>query len=312
MRRTIVASLAISATVLLAQPAGAGTMTYLALGDSLAFGETTFTQNPSNGDRGYVADYANFLATQNGGVAPNVVSLGIDGETTSSFLTGTGRVISIAGMTDQQLAAWNTNYTNPAVSQNQMMQQEILSAQAAGNPVGVVTISLGANDLFKLAADPTFLAATPAVQQQMLAATLNQVGSTYAVMLAEIHALDPTAKVYAVGEYNPFPATPSNPLNAFAATAIQGLNASIQSVAGKWGATYVDTYTPFVGNEAQYTYMTVVPGDVHPNALGYSVIAQQLINATPAPEPSTLAVLGLGFAALAATARHRALRNRAA
>ena len=312
MRRTIVASLAISAPLLLARPAGAGTMTYLALGDSLAFGETTFTQNPSNGDRGYVGDYANALATLDGGVRPNVVSLGIDGETSSSFLTGSNRVVSIAGMTDQQLAAWNTNYANPATTQNQMMQQEILSAQAAGNPVGVVTISLGANDLFKLAADPTFQSATPAVQQQMLATTLNQIGSTYAVVLAEIHALDPTAKVFAVGEYNPFPATPSNPLNAFAATAIQGLNATIQSVAGSWGATYVDTYNPFLGHEAQYTYMTVVSGDVHPNAQGYSVIAAQLVGATPAPEPSTVAILGLGIAALAATARRRAARHRAA
>jgi len=311
MRRTIVAWLAILASVMMAQPARAGTMTYLALGDSVAFGETTFTQNPSNGDRGYVADYANYLASQNGGVAPNVVNLGIDGETTTSFLTGTGRVISIPGMTDQQLAAWNTNYTNPAIPQNAMMIQEIVAAKAAGNPVGVVTISLGANNLFELAANPAFLNGTPAVQQQMLAATLNQIGSTYAVLLAEIHALDPGAKISAVGEYNPFPANPNNPLNAIAGPAIAGLNATIQSVAGTWGATYVDTYTPFVGHEAQYTYLSATSDNVHPNALGYSVIANSIEQAS-VPEPSTLAVMGLGFAALALTARRRALRNRAA
>ena len=83
-------------------------------------------------------------------------------------------------------------------------------------------------------------------------------------------------------------------------------------MAGQWGAKYVDVYTPFVGHEAAYTYMTVVPGDVHPNALGYSVIAAQLAGATPAPEPSTLAVMGLGIVALAATARGRARRARAA
>ena len=313
MRRTRWASLAILATLALAlaQPARAGTMTYLALGDSVAFGETTFTQNPSNGDRGYVADYANYLTSQNGGVSPNVVNLGIDGETTTSFLTGSGRVISIPGMTDQQLAAWNTNYTDPTVSQNMMMQQEITSAKAAGNDVGVITISLGANDLFKLAANPAFTSATPAVQAQMLASTLNQIGSTYAVLLAEIHSLDPTAKVYALGEYNPFPATPTNPLNAIAGPAIQGLNATIASVAKTWGAQYVDVYTPFVGNEANYTYMNVVPGDVHPNALGYAVIASR-IDGVPVPEPSTFAVMGFGFVALIATARRRARRDRAA
>jgi lysophospholipase L1-like esterase len=311
MRRTIVASLAILASVMMAQPARAGTMTYLALGDSVAFGETDFTQNPSNGDRGYVADYAAFLATQNGGVTPNVVNLGIDGETTTSFLTGSGRVISIPGMTDQQLAAWNTNYTNPTTPQNQMMIQEIASAKAAGNPVGVVTVSLGANDLFQLAANPAFLNGTPAEQEAMLKSTLNQVGSIYTALLAEIHGLDPTAKVYAVGEYNPFPANPNNPLNAFAAQAIMGLNATIQSVAGSLGATYVDTYTPFVGHEAQYTYMSPTSDNVHPNTLGYSVIANQIIAAT-VPEPSTFAVMGLGFTALAVTARRRARRARAA
>lgn len=311
MRRTIVASVAILATASLASPAQAGVMTYLAIGDSVTFGETDFTHNPSNGDRGYVSDYASYLAAQNGGVAPNVVNLAIDGETTSSFLTGSGRVISIPGMTDQQVAAWNTNYTNPAISQNQMMIQAIEAAKAAGNDVGVVTVTLGANNLFQLAANPNFLTATPAVQQQMLATTLNQIGSAYAVILAEVHSLDPGAKVYAVGEYNPFPATPSNPLNAIAGPAIQGLNATIQSVAGSWGATYVDTYTPFVGHEAQYTYMNVIPGDVHPNALGYSVIANAIEQAS-VPEPSTFAVMALGFVALAAAGRRRARLARAA
>src|SRR5512142_2369178 len=36
------------------QPAVAGHQTYIALGDSLAFGEYRFQDNPSNGDRGYV------------------------------------------------------------------------------------------------------------------------------------------------------------------------------------------------------------------------------------------------------------------
>ena len=104
----------------------------------------------------------------NSGARPAVVNLGIDGETSNSFLTGTGRNISIPGMTDQQLAAWNTNYTNPAETQNQMMQSAITSAASSGHPVGLVTVSLGANDLFLLAASPAFQSATPAVQQQML------------------------------------------------------------------------------------------------------------------------------------------------
>src|SRR6188768_4089476 len=61
---------------------------YLAVGDSSAFGETNRTQNPSNGDRGYVAPFADFLAGQNGGVRPTVINTAINGETTTSFFSG--------------------------------------------------------------------------------------------------------------------------------------------------------------------------------------------------------------------------------
>jgi lysophospholipase L1-like esterase len=310
MRRTFVASLAILATMISAQPARAGSMTYLSIGDSVAFGETNFTQNPSNGDRGFVADYANFLATQNGGVRPNVVNTAIDGETSLSFLTGSNRVIPTLNTpqqaSDQTVAASNTNYTaNPAITQNAMFQQAIASAKASGNDVGVVTVSLGASDLFQLAASSAFQNASPTSQQAQLAQTLSNIGNSYAIILAEVHSLLPNAKVFALGEYNPFPANPSNPLNAIAGPAIQGLNATIQSIASTWGAKYVDTYTPFVGHEAAYTNMSPTSNNVLPNALGYSVIAAQI---EAVPEPSTLAVMGLGFAALAATVRHR--RNR--
>jgi lysophospholipase L1-like esterase len=302
----LVASLAILATSMLARPAQAGPMTYLSIGDSIAFGETTFANNPSNGDRGFVADYAKYLAGQDGGVKPAVFNTAIDGETSSSFFTSSNRILSVPGTTDASVAAWNTHYaSNPAVSQNDKVLTELAAAKAAGKDVGVVTISLGANDLFKLAASPAFQTASPAGQQAMLLQTVNNVGNADAVILAEIHALAPNAKVYMLGEYNPFPADPSNPLNAIAGPAIQALNATIQGMSKSWGAQYVDTYTPFVGNESAYTYMNVIPGDVHPNAVGYSVIAGQI---EAVPEPSTLAIMGLGFAALAVAARRRKAR----
>jgi lysophospholipase L1-like esterase len=303
MRSTFLASLGLISVLISAQPSRAGTMTYLAVGDSVAFGETTFANNPSNGDRGYVADYANYLASKNSSVRPIVVNTAIDGETSSSFFTASGRVLSIPGTTDQTVAAWNTNYTaNPSTSQNIMMEHAILSAKTAGNPVGVVSVSLGANDLFTLAASPAFQNASPASQQAQLAQTLTTIAGNYATVLGEIHALAPNAKVFTMGEYNPFPGQPGNPLSAIAGPAIKGLNATIEALSAKFGTQYVDTYTPFVGHESAYTYIAALPGDVHPNALGYSVIASQI---EAVPEPSTIAVMGLGFIGLAATVRRR-------
>ncbi len=229
----------------------AGVMTYLALGDSVAFGETDFTQNPSNGDRGYVADYANYLASRTAGPARPSSTSAIDGETTSSFLTGTGRVISIPGMTDQQLAAWNTNYTNPATSQNTMMHQAIASAKSAGQHVGVVTISLGANDLFKLAADPTFLSAPPA--DPAGDARLDPDPDRQHLRGAPGRDPCPGAQRQGLrhGRVQPVPRQPEQPAQRHRRAGDPGAQRHHPScVAGKWGATYVDTYTPFVGHEA--------------------------------------------------------------
>ena len=269
MRRMMVAALAVTATMSLARPASAGSMTYISLGDSVAFGETTFQNNPSAGDRGYAKFYDQYLASQNGGTAPKLINLAIDGETSTSFTSASGQVPPTSGISDQMLATWNTHYANtPTESQNIKFLQAVGNQLAQGNTISNITVSLGANDLFTLANSPGFLTLSPAAQQQQLAAALGTFATNYTNLLGEIHALVPDAKVSLLGEYNPFPATPNSPYAPFAAPAIQALNAVIKNLAAQSGSSYVDTYTPFVGNESTLTYITKIPGDVHTQRRG--------------------------------------------
>jgi lysophospholipase L1-like esterase len=282
--------------------ARADKLTYLSIGDSVGFGETNFTQDPSNGDRGYVSLYANYLATQNGGVRPNVVNIAVDGDSSNSFFTGKGRVPPSAGFTDTSLAALNTNYqSDPTQSQVAKLIDTIQQAKTGGQTISNVTVSLGSNDLFALALTPGFLTETPAHQQADLTKALGAFQADYTKLMSLLKTLLPDAKVSVLGTYNPFPGAPTSPFAPFAAPAIQALNQIIAGEAKAFGASYVDTASAFVGKESAYTFITQ-GGNVHPNDLGYQAIASQI---EAVPEPTTLAMFGAGFVALATLHRRR-------
>jgi len=324
MRPTLfAASLLCSAA--LATPAAA--YTYVALGDSITFGETDLRYVPSDGIRGYVDDFAAVLAARNG-AAPTVYNLAIDGETSSSFFSGFGRTPPVNGRGDLPLALQNTNYSGPVpLSQYATLQQRAEQVAAAGDRIGAVSISLGFNELAALASLP------PDTAQQLIAPTLDRYRASYSAVLASVRALAPTADLYVLNYYNPFPgddnATPNPASPIFAAGGPQ-LNGIIRDLAGQYGGFYVDTFAPFVGRERELTFIdevgngdTTPPpysafdqglapiGNVHANETGYAVIAGRLAaaNAAAVPEPATWAVMVLGFA-MAGNAMRRRTRVR--
>ncbi len=292
----------------------------LALGDSLTRGETDLQYIPSySTNAGYVGLVANSLAAQNGGVTPTVINLAIDGETSSSFTTGVNRVAPVTGRGDVPLAMENLNYNpNALVTQSQLFQTTVATQQALGNTISTITMTLGTNDLFALANMAGF---TPgSATDPMVTAALATYRTNESAILANIRSLLPNAKIDLIGTYNPFPADPTNTFGPLAAAAGPQFNSVLQSLASQYGATYVNVAPLFVGHEAQYTYEGVLPqgssvsglyggtlplGDVHPNALGYSVIANAVISANAVPEPASLIMVSLGLIAAAGCTRLR-------
>ena len=172
----------------------------------------------------------------------------------------------------------NQNYTDTTTSQNSMMLSTIANAQKSGDPINTVSVQLGANDLFAATATPGFFSMTAAQQTGLVEQAIETAATNVASILKEIKADLPNANVLVMGYYNPYAAVPSNPLSAVAAPAVQGLDAGLKAVADAIGDRYVDTYTPFLGNEAQYTYIASsgTQYNVHPNDQGYQVIANQM------------------------------------
>ena len=303
----LAAALTVSAALLTASlPAQAAPIQdYFALGDSVAFGETDFTHNPSNGDRGYVKHYDQFLGTLNGGVNPKVVNLAVDGETTSTFFGGGGTGDGTPGNPGYSL---NTNYPAAATNQNALMLEKLSNRIAAGHVINTVSVQLGANDLFAVLNTPGFSALTPAQQQAQVFAALGTIQNNLTTLLSEVHSIAPHAHLVMNGYYDPYAAFPNSPVEKLSGVAIPALNSVISGEAAAFGGTYVDLSAAFAGHELALTL--IGQGNVHPNKDGYQVIASQM-DAAAVPEPSSLLVLGAGLSGWYALRRRRTLRRAA-
>jgi lysophospholipase L1-like esterase len=271
-RRSVLAGLLLlgltSLSPVVARGQGSG-RTYIALGDSLAFGVTNIVP-VSYGDQGYVKPYADWLATRHDGVRPRVINLAISGETSDSFLTGV-------------LPPWwgrdilkNLNYTSPTQIQFDKFLEAVAAEKAAGREVEVVSFANGANDLQALLVSPAFNA-PGADQKALIDQTLESIFNNYITFLTRLRDELPRARLLLLNYYNPFEVlAPGDPINQIFTYAAGVHSAFVKRLARHYNGRFVDIYTPFVGHAAEYTY--VLEGNEHPNDLGYSVIAKQMID----------------------------------
>jgi lysophospholipase L1-like esterase len=251
--------------------------TYLALGDSVAFGQTDVLP-VSSGDQGYVKPFADYLADQRDGKRPKVINLGVPGETSDSFFTA-----------EPPRESWirdvlaNTNYSSETETQFGKLVGAIADEKAAGHRITHVSLALGGNDFFALLGSPEFNEAgadhATLIQQMLLNVQVH-----YAQILTYLRSELPKAKLLLLTYYNPFTVFgPTHFLNQLTAVALQGHSQIVVGMAKAFKGRPVDVNSAFVAHETVYTNILGVfvgmPLDVafHPTDAGYAVIAQKMI-----------------------------------
>jgi lysophospholipase L1-like esterase len=266
--------------------------TYLALGDSLAFGysQAKFNslypnENPAAYNTGYVDDFGKVLKL----VHPRlqVVNDGCPGETTDSLINGP--------------CAYQFSFPlhHPYVGGPSSSQLSDALAYISAHPgtINPITIDIGANDALGLIEktcnfEPACIAAgAPAV--------FAHVGANLGQILSGLRTAAPHAEMIVLGLYNPFGSRipGGNELTA-------ALNQVMAGVATSVGARFANPLPIFNPPGALeqpticlLTNMCTPLVDIHPTDLGYAALAglvlQQYVLGLPALQRSPLLERGL-------------------
>lgn len=231
---------------------------YLALGDSVTFGVGV----PQPQRNGYPARVVDRLAGAGSTIGEARV-LAVPGETATGFLEN--RIDDVEAAIDE-----------------------------LGPRVELVTIGLGANELLRIRRHPACVEdrASPECQgiaaaaAEEAAAALDEVVARLQVAL---DAADAEPTVLLLAYYNPDvePIAVATIVGADGVVACDpadpapGLNDRIACVAERREVGLVNLYAAFLGREDELT--GIGRGDVHPNAEGYRVIAEAILDALPTP-----------------------------
>jgi lysophospholipase L1-like esterase len=251
-------------------------LSYLALGDSLAFGysEAKFDglypeENPADYDTGYVDDFAHVLKLRNPSL--QVINDGCPGETTESF---------IAGPCAYQLS-FPLHHPYAGGPDSSQLSDALAYLQANPGRVNPITIDIGANDALGVIEDTCKLEA--ACIAEHAPALFTHIATNLGVILGDLRDAAPHATIVVLGLYNPFGSaiTGGNELTA-------ELNTTMEHVASGVGARFADPLPVFNPPGALeqpticlLTNMCTPLVDIHPTDLGYAALAGLVLKQYP-------------------------------
>jgi len=289
------AILAVVGALTLAPAAGAARVggTYLALGDSLAYGyhaaqfrEEFPNVKPETFDAGYVDDFGALLKLANPRL--NIINDGCPGETTESLINGSGLPGFCAG------GPHGTPFPYAFLHHPYTKSSQLADALAIlhENPnVSPITLDIGANDLLQFVASQCGFPATDTCTEAQFAGEFEHVAFNVVNILSQLRAAAPNAQIVLVGLYNPYPDFPAEGSNRITIGLDKALEAAASKVPGTSFANPLPLFNPstvFGGSEAKddttiCAFTAMCPGgsfnptspeaDIHPTKLGYQVMA---------------------------------------
>jgi lysophospholipase L1-like esterase len=293
-----VAVLAAFGTLAFAPAAGAKGVgnTYLAIGDSLAYGyhAAQFQEElkakgfveAANFNDGYVDDFGAALKLLNPKL--QIVNDGCPGETTETMIhgSGVGPEFCAGGPTGSPFPKAFLHHPYPGTQ----LEDALAIAKQPG--VGTITLDIGANDILQFLGAtcgfPVTFTCTPA----QVEAEIGHVTANVGFILAQLRAAAPKAKIIFVSQYNPYP-TVLKPEGTGDAT-VEALNAALKAVAATDGVSFANTarVINFSGTHGGpesgdiptvCAFTAMCPGgvfnpaspsaDIHPTKLGYAAMA---------------------------------------
>jgi lysophospholipase L1-like esterase len=271
--------------------------TYLALGDSLAYGyhAAQFQSElekgavePATFNDGYVNDFGAVLKLTHPGL--RVVNDGCPGETSETFINGSG----VAGF----CAGGPTGSPFPYAFLHHPYTRTSQLADALAilkeNPnVSPITLDIGANDVLQFLASKCGFPSTFTCSPAEIEAEFAHISANVFSILSQLRAAAPKAQIVLIGLYNPYPTVLPAPGGD---TTTAGLNAALQKVAAAvpdasfanpepaFNPSILVSGTPETADlPAICAFTAMCPGgtfnptspsaDIHPTKLGYGVMA---------------------------------------